>query len=81
MAAVRPDDAEVEEVLRPAEGRGADVVLGTVGGRSFPRSVREVGHGGRGVAPAAVALVARAAHEQSESRDHRGKIVLAVVPE
>ncbi|MER7563789.1 zinc-binding dehydrogenase [Streptomyces sp. NPDC097941] len=51
-----PDDAEVEEVLRLTEGRGADVVLDTVGGRAFGRSLREVGHGGRVVALANVAL-------------------------
>ncbi|MFL6000759.1 MAG: zinc-binding alcohol dehydrogenase family protein [Streptomyces sp.] len=51
-----PDDAEVEEVLRLTDGRGADVVLDTVGGRAFGRSLREVGHGGRVVALANVAL-------------------------
>ena len=51
-----PDDAEVDEVLRLTEGRGADVVLDTVGGRAFGRSLREVGHGGRVVALANVAL-------------------------
>ncbi|WP_406223065.1 zinc-binding alcohol dehydrogenase family protein [Streptomyces canus] len=53
---VHPDDAEVEEVLRLTDGRGADVVLDTVGGRAFGRSLREVGHGGRVVALANVAL-------------------------
>ncbi|MFE3031865.1 zinc-binding alcohol dehydrogenase family protein [Streptomyces canus] len=51
-----PDDAEVEEVLRLTDGRGADVVLDTVGGRAFGRSLREVAHGGRVVALANVAL-------------------------
>ncbi|MGW2515433.1 quinone oxidoreductase family protein [Streptomyces sp. NPDC001617] len=50
------DEAEVEEVLRLTDGRGADVVLDTVGGRAFGRSLREVGHGGRVVALANVAL-------------------------
>src|SRR4051812_41657380 len=50
------DDAEVEEVLRLTDGRGADVVLDTVGGRAFGRSLREVGLGGRVVALANVAL-------------------------
>ncbi|MET9913682.1 zinc-binding alcohol dehydrogenase family protein [Streptomyces sp. NPDC006476] len=49
-------EAEVEEVLRLTEGRGADVVLDTVGGPAFERSLREVGHGGRVVALANVAL-------------------------
>ncbi|MFC8360879.1 zinc-binding alcohol dehydrogenase family protein [Streptomyces griseorubiginosus] len=53
---VHPDDAEVEEVLRLTEGRGADVVLDTVGGAAFGRSLREVGHAGRVVALANVAL-------------------------
>ncbi|WP_405865435.1 zinc-binding alcohol dehydrogenase family protein [Streptomyces sp. NBC_00005] len=51
-----PDEAEVEEILRLTDGRGADVVLDTVGGRAFGRSLREVGHGGRVVALANVAL-------------------------
>ncbi|WP_430377340.1 quinone oxidoreductase family protein [Streptomyces sp. B1-3] len=51
-----PDDAEVEEVLRLTEGRGADVVLDTVGGPALGRSLREVGHAGRVVALANVAL-------------------------
>lgn len=51
-----PDGAEVEEVLRLTDGRGADVVLDTVGGRAFGRSLREVGQGGRVVALANVAL-------------------------
>ncbi|GGN57318.1 NADPH:quinone reductase [Streptomyces albiflavescens] len=55
-ASAHPDDAEVEEVLRLTGGRGADVVLDTVGGRAFGRSLREIGHGGRVVALANVAL-------------------------
>jgi NADPH2:quinone reductase len=51
-----PDDAEVDEVLRLTGGRGADVVLDTVGGQAFGRSLREIGHGGRVVALANVAL-------------------------
>ncbi|MFJ8106105.1 zinc-binding alcohol dehydrogenase family protein [Streptomyces sp. NPDC096132] len=51
-----PDDAEVEEVLRLTGGRGADVVLDTVGGRAFGRSLRAVAPGGRVVALANVAL-------------------------
>ncbi|MFF1654944.1 zinc-binding alcohol dehydrogenase family protein [Streptomyces sp. NPDC058255] len=51
-----PDDAEVDEVLRLTEGRGADVVLDTVGGRAFGRSLRQIGHGGRVVTLANVAL-------------------------
>ena len=51
-----PEDAEVEEVLRLTDGRGADVVLDTVGGRAFGRSLREIAHGGRVVALANVAL-------------------------
>lgn len=132
-----PDEAEVEEVLRLTDGRGADVVLDIVGGAAFARSLRQVGHGGRVVALANVALApstidtrdfypknaailgfqltnrqrhgwdpradlrelaervaagayrvpvetvlplaqARAAHEQLERRENRGKIVLAV---
>lgn len=51
-----PGDAEVEEVLRLTDGRGADVVLDTVGGSAFARSLREAGHGGRVVSLANVAL-------------------------
>ncbi|WP_327690604.1 MULTISPECIES: zinc-binding dehydrogenase [unclassified Streptomyces] len=51
-----PDDAEVDEVLRLTDGRGADVVLDTVGGPAFGRSLREAGHGGRVIALANVAL-------------------------
>ncbi|MER6959992.1 MULTISPECIES: zinc-binding dehydrogenase [unclassified Streptomyces] len=51
-----PGEAEVEEVLRLTEGRGADVVLDTVGGRAFGLSLREVAQGGRVVALANVAL-------------------------
>ncbi|MFF8423635.1 zinc-binding alcohol dehydrogenase family protein [Streptomyces sp. NPDC016566] len=50
------DAAEVEEVLRLTGGRGADVVLDTVGGRAFGRSLRETAHGGRVVSLANVAL-------------------------
>ncbi|WP_336109493.1 quinone oxidoreductase family protein [Streptomyces sp. PTD9-10] len=50
------DEAEVEEVLRLTGGRGADVVLDTVGGRAFGRSLRETAHGGRVVSLANVAL-------------------------
>ncbi|MGQ4432486.1 MULTISPECIES: quinone oxidoreductase family protein [unclassified Streptomyces] len=53
-----PDDAEVDEVLRLTGGRGADVVLDTVGGAAFGRSLREIGQGGRVVALANVALEA-----------------------
>ena len=45
-------------MLRLTGGRGADVVLDTVGGRAFGRSLREIGHGGRVVALANVALEA-----------------------
>jgi len=55
---VHADEAEVEEVLRLTDGRGADVVLDTVGGRALGRSLREVGHGGRVVSLANVALEA-----------------------
>jgi NADPH2:quinone reductase len=51
-----PDEAEVDEVLRLTDGRGADVVLDIVGGAAFARSLRQVGHGGRVVALANVAL-------------------------
>ncbi|WP_405741007.1 zinc-binding dehydrogenase [Streptomyces sp. NBC_00028] len=51
-----PGDAEVEEVLRLTGGRGAEVVLDTVGGAAFGRSLREAGPGGRVVALANVAL-------------------------
>ncbi|MCW8380523.1 quinone oxidoreductase family protein [Streptomyces justiciae] len=51
-----PGDAEVEEVLRLTGGRGAEVVLDTVGGAAFGRSLRQVGPGGRVVALANVAL-------------------------
>lgn len=43
-------------MLRLTDGRGADVVLDTVGGPAFGRSLREAGHGGRVVALANVAL-------------------------
>lgn len=51
-----PGDAEVEEVLRLTDGRGAEVVLDTVGGAAFGRSLRQVRQGGRVVALANVAL-------------------------
>ncbi|MEU3982001.1 zinc-binding alcohol dehydrogenase family protein [Streptomyces sp. NPDC026672] len=51
-----PEEAEVEEVLRLTGGRGADVVLDTVGGRSFARSLRETAYGARVVSLANVAL-------------------------
>ncbi|WP_225097547.1 zinc-binding dehydrogenase [Streptomyces sp. CoH27] len=50
------DDGEVEEVLRLTGGRGADVVLDTVGGPSLRRSLCETAHGGRVVSLANVAL-------------------------
>lgn len=53
---VHADDASVDEVLRLTDGRGADVILDTVGGPTFARSLREIGHGGRVVALANVAL-------------------------
>ncbi|MFJ9863927.1 zinc-binding dehydrogenase [Streptomyces sp. NPDC101165] len=43
-------------MLRLTGGRGADVVLDTVGGRAFGRSLRETAHGGRVVSLADVAL-------------------------
>src|SRR5207245_922377 len=42
-----PEDASVEEVLRLTGGRGADVVLDTVGGRAFARSLRASGRAPR----------------------------------
>ncbi|MFG3052521.1 zinc-binding alcohol dehydrogenase family protein [Kitasatospora sp. NPDC048239] len=51
-----PDDAAVDEVLRLTGGRGAEVVLDTVGGRVFGQSLRQVGQAGRVVALANVAL-------------------------
>ncbi len=45
-----------EEVLRFTEGKGVDVVLDAVGGRAFRSSLRSLGHGGRCVALANVAL-------------------------
>ena len=50
------DEGEVGEVLRLTGGRGADVVLDTVGGQSLRRSLRETAHGGRVVSLANVAL-------------------------
>ncbi|MGW2422779.1 quinone oxidoreductase family protein [Streptomyces sp. NPDC001709] len=50
------DEGEVEEVLRLTGGRGADIVLDTVGGPALGRSLRETAHGGRVVSLANVAL-------------------------
>ncbi|MEV5879060.1 NADPH:quinone oxidoreductase family protein [Streptomyces sp. NPDC052101] len=50
------DEGEVEEVLLLTGGRGADIVLDTVGGRALGRSLRETAHGGRVVSLANVAL-------------------------
>ncbi|MFI6353955.1 zinc-binding alcohol dehydrogenase family protein [Streptomyces sp. NPDC050743] len=50
------DEGEVEEVLRLTGGRGADIVLDTVGGQALGRSLRETAHGGRVVSLANVAL-------------------------
>jgi len=49
-------DGLVEEVRRAAGGDGVDVVLDTVGGEIFAASLRMVGHAGRVVAMANVAL-------------------------
>jgi NADPH2:quinone reductase len=49
-------EGEIAEVLRLTGGRGADVVLDAVGGRSLPCSLRETAHGGRVVSLANVAL-------------------------
>jgi NADPH:quinone reductase len=46
----------VAEVHRLTEGRGADVALDIVGGESFAASLKAVGHGGRVIAMANVAL-------------------------
>jgi NADPH2:quinone reductase len=51
-----PGDAAVAEVLRLTGGRGADVVLDTVGGDVFAQSLRQTGFAGRVVALANVAL-------------------------
>ena len=51
-----PGDAVVQEVLRLTGGRGADVVLDTVGGEVFAHSLRQTGFAGRVVALANVAL-------------------------
>jgi NADPH2:quinone reductase len=51
-----PGEAAVREVLRLTEGRGADVVLDTVGGEVFAQSLRQTGFAGRVVALANVAL-------------------------
>lgn len=49
-------DGLVAEVRRLTDGRGADVVLDTVGGDTFAVSLRAAGHAGRVVALANVAL-------------------------
>ena len=51
-----PGDAVVDEVRRLTGGRGADVVLDTVGGEVFAQSLRQTGFAGRVVALANVAL-------------------------
>lgn len=51
-----PGDAVVDEVLRLTDGRGAQVVLDTVGGDVFAHSLREAGIAGRVVALSNVAL-------------------------
>lgn len=51
-----PDGAVVDEVLRLTGGRGAEVVLDTVGGEAFAHSLREATQAGRVVAMANVAL-------------------------
>ncbi|MFD8141949.1 zinc-binding alcohol dehydrogenase family protein [Streptomyces sp. NPDC059708] len=51
-----PGEGLVEEVGRLTGGRGAEVVLDTVGGRVFRQSLRMAGHAGRVVALANVAL-------------------------
>jgi NADPH2:quinone reductase len=51
-----PGDAAVEEVLRLTGGRGADVVLDTVGGDVFAHSLRETAFAARVIALANVAL-------------------------
>ncbi|AUY53276.1 hypothetical protein EH183_35255 [Streptomyces sp. CB01881] len=53
---VHPEDAAVDEVLRLTGGRGAHVVLDTVGGRVFGQSLHQAGQAGRVVALANVAL-------------------------
>jgi NADPH2:quinone reductase len=49
-------DRLLEEIGRLTDGRGPDVVLDTVGGRTFADSLRVVGYAGRVVALANVAL-------------------------
>ncbi|MFI9719885.1 zinc-binding alcohol dehydrogenase family protein [Streptomyces sp. NPDC052396] len=51
-----PGEASVAEVLRLTGGRGAEVVLDTVGGRVFAQSLRQTGYAGRVIALANVAL-------------------------
>jgi len=51
-----PGDAAVDEVLRLTGGRGADIVLDTVGGDVFAHSLREAAFAGRVIALANVAL-------------------------
>ncbi|MFF3618784.1 zinc-binding alcohol dehydrogenase family protein [Streptomyces sp. NPDC002467] len=51
-----PAGEPAEEVLRLTDGRGADVVLDTVGGRVFGQSLRMAAYTGRVVALANVAL-------------------------
>lgn len=51
-----PDGSAVEEVLRLTGGRGAEVVLDTVGGDVFAHSLRQAAQAGRVVAMANVAL-------------------------
>lgn len=51
-----PGEAAVDEVLRLTGGRGADIVLDTVGGDVFAQSLREAAFAGRVVALANVAL-------------------------
>jgi NADPH2:quinone reductase len=51
-----PGDAAVDEVLRLTGGRGAEVVLDTVGGEVFAHSLRQTGFAGRVVALSNVAL-------------------------
>jgi len=51
-----PGDAVTDEVRRLTDGRGAHVVLDTVGGATFARSLHEAAFAGRVVALANVAL-------------------------
>jgi NADPH2:quinone reductase len=45
-----------DQVLKLTDGQGVDVVLDTVGGAAFPAALKSVGHGGRVVTLANVAL-------------------------